>query len=1492
MSGGVFAKLGHEYEQDFVILHWLKLLHGQIAELTWEPTGGSGQGTDVLLREDGKSIAVQCKTKSTERGWQPGELRGVLQAWRARVSPGSLDRVDLCRFQSNGSAAELDFVCTEARRSRNDPKKWIEVLGDRTRWLEPVGFEPTDAQSRRDAVDFFAKVEVVTESPAALRNTAELLASLIPGADVPRLLSELRAIPMAEALRALWAPEQLRTTLANRGLATPALVPIEQTLKWMAAQNEKFIDRVKSRRPSSRKWTIPEVARTVAAIRDHRAKRVILLHGTGGSGKSEALVAILEALPPEQWASLAVSAEEWPEESRDPVNALVRIASARPKLLVVDQLDQALAPGTESGRNWPAIRDCIRRALNQHVQVLLACRSVDAGDHGRLTQELKGLGAILESIEIGDLTEATAAAELQEVGLPWIEIPLEVRSLAKNALFLALLLDHLKTQCGDPVPKWASGHGVALVEGWTGSKLNACSESARAAFERIIAECEQSGRSFVEGAVMVGGSRSPAIQDLIRHGLIYECGSRLNLRHQMIGDVAIGRKWAGVHDSTELGNLLGPREDQTLLHARRLRLSMPLLVARGPIAEKVLRPLAWSRELRPLVWQSALQGLAESTPTSGLVKLVEEWMDQPHWRADTFRLVLASSRAWFDALWPWVERQPAPDDDSAGQWLIWLLGRAAADRSSKVAEVLHRWMAKEPGILNRCDLVFLQDPTLDEEPLFDLRLEYLAVRRSLSHFVSWDSVLSVPSRGLRLLHKFMELTAIEALTADDQLDWMEGWPEETVIPKLEAQAGPLSAKFLENWWCPNTIPFLEESSDSLYVEAGAPIEHIVRFHAGAVLFACESGSLRWSEVKRQLGDFSRLQDRWFLLEVGAAATRHSISVNLADDLAETLVNDLGSGQVSVGIGTTGTWTQIMARFLVPICKACSPAALYMIQNWAIHYREPGLLASERLRMRWSQSLGAGRNDHGRTTQIILSCIPREHLRSSSHRRLEELNRKFGVFDPTWDEPNSKIEWVASPVPADSSADWDAQMWRTQSLRLFRDMSDPESENDLMENPSLFALLRDLERFASQRPLHYLEQLRAHGQSTQKPARGLYWAILNGVWNAIRSESAESLAIVDADLATTLNHPDILDNPVCARPLAWIVLSRPNAPWPELVIGNLMKLGRDTEFRAWCYQEASDLKGTEINEPGCLAIRALGEVASKQPTLRLSLLQFGVSLVNQRAPARRSAAISLIDGAREADSSLATRSCLALCQDHQVAAQTAGLLVLRRLTVQNPVPDLPRGEALDQIRSLVSHSDPWIARRGGAALVWLREAAVIPDNDSLHRELADFPSARIGATEVVVQGLREIPDCEWLRDYALTLCDDGDASVRESLIRGLMSQDGASVLRDVEFLRRVLSTRIDSKTRDFLLKRCMRQFSVLPAASEFLAQVEKGLDEPAPEQGEFLRNQTTDDLLVRLAREAREAGDHLIESRALDLIDARILRGQFQHWLALNAASAE
>lgn len=86
--------------------------------------------------------------------------------------------------------------------------------------------------------------------------------------------------------------------------------------------------------------------------------------------------------------------------------------------------------------------------------------------------------------------------------------------------------------------------------------------------------------------------------------------------------------------------------------------------------------------------------------------------------------------------------------------------------------------------------------------------------------------------------------------------------------------------------------------------------------------------------------------------------------------------------------------------------------------------------------------------------------------------------------------------------------------------------------------------------------------------------------------------------------------------------------------------------------------------------------------------------------------------------------------------------------------------------------------------------------MIADNEALSRELSRFPEARIGAAEAVAQGLRELPDTGWLREFALTLCNDEDPRVKETLISRLIAEEGAGALHDREFLKRVLSTRIE------------------------------------------------------------------------------------------------
>lgn len=73
---GIWSKIGNAAEKHVVCQQWLRMLSGRVDRVQWEAwdqEGFDAQGVDLWVMEEGKRIAIQCKTKSNGQ-WKPSDL--------------------------------------------------------------------------------------------------------------------------------------------------------------------------------------------------------------------------------------------------------------------------------------------------------------------------------------------------------------------------------------------------------------------------------------------------------------------------------------------------------------------------------------------------------------------------------------------------------------------------------------------------------------------------------------------------------------------------------------------------------------------------------------------------------------------------------------------------------------------------------------------------------------------------------------------------------------------------------------------------------------------------------------------------------------------------------------------------------------------------------------------------------------------------------------------------------------------------------------------------------------------------------------------------------------------------------------------------------------------------------------------------------------------------------------------------------------------------
>ncbi|MFG0317004.1 MAG: hypothetical protein ACF8XB_07025, partial [Planctomycetota bacterium JB042] len=429
MNGGVSSKIGHGYEEEYVVWQALRLLDETIEELVWEARGEDERGIDLWIREGGRGrVAIQCKTRSRD-------LWTVRKLEKERVFEHA--RLQLLERAEGEGAARYEFVTNQRAPDWELAIKDAETGGDLAPHAEAV------AAIGEDATGLLPRMKVRVRDQESIEDDARTIArTLVPHSEASRLIDALRET-LRTRLQEPWSKVSLQKALEPFGLEWIRDGTGRRLADHLIRITNEFIEDVARSRLLPRHLDRPEEEQLAAEALTAPRGSLVLVRGAPGSGKSEVLASLVEPARSAGATVLALSADELSDLDRpDDLSGRMRsLGGDANSLLVLDQVDQLARGGA---RHQPALRrvvrlvDAARRA--GHV-VVVGCRTIEASRVAQLENLLgaPGPGRRID-VEVGDLPEAGVAEVLQERGIPLDDLNPEIRHLVRRPIVLSLLV--------------------------------------------------------------------------------------------------------------------------------------------------------------------------------------------------------------------------------------------------------------------------------------------------------------------------------------------------------------------------------------------------------------------------------------------------------------------------------------------------------------------------------------------------------------------------------------------------------------------------------------------------------------------------------------------------------------------------------------------------------------------------------------------------------------------------------------------------------------------------------------------------------------------------------------------------------------------------------------------------------------------------------------------------------------------------------------------
>ena len=1463
-GGGFWDKLGNEYEHDYVCLLWLRLLAEQLDSVTWEPRGPDEPGVDVWFEREGQRTAVQCKSRSGGQ-WNVSAL----------ISGGFLRPAGQHLTREDG-ATRFRFVTTQSAPPLSELTAWAKDGGTATKSAEKVAAELAhDAETSIEPRELAGRMEVELLTELGLgERTLELSISLA-GDDGPKLVQALVALRIRTVTRDTLSSAQLRAMLPR--IAWRASIDSRMIQEEAARRCRSFVDDAFGARRIRTPIARVETRRLLNTVSKSRAPRVMLVHGNAGAGKSDVIASFVHECAPEHGLIVAVRADECAQLLDGPIalKKLMRVAGEDGLILVVDQLDQLLQGGNLSETHLRAASELLREARNR-CRVIVGCRTVDSEQDARLSKLLHGSqGLPAERLLVGDLPEADVTAALSSVGIAWTSLGIGVQRLVRLPVCLGFILDLVA------VEGW---HGVRslhdFVQAWWRHVVDE-NESLATAMDALVKRMELDGSLAVDRRLLA--DHEPGLRALQRAGVLQQTSdSRLRPVHQVLVDMLSARRIGGCADTAKVLELLGPRPQQAIADARRLRHAVPLFLARDAAGAKIVDNLYHSSEIRPLLERALLMGLADDVaePTPHITRVVLGWLANGQDAAAVGTALLYGRGAWVRACREWVEKAWKEGDLQLQDTALRILGSVSAQDGDLVAELLENWMKSDPDTLERAHWIFFQDPSHDTDRLFELRQR--ATARAKDRHFDWKRLFaSHPERAAVLLALEVRKLTAETLTGLPDFRGSEV-PTPEVLTSGALSAADRLWREMRDWWTTLQVESITSISTKSDDMPPAPLVDCVAILGRCLGHLVNEGKVHWDGLLGDLPDPLRTIDGWLLLEVGAHLDGRNLSA--IEAASNWLTQNDWVVDLHVGWDGRPSEYRLVRPFVRAVVPHLSNGGFANLERWLLEYQETWTTEEELRRLARANKHGLfWPNSRGLLNYRILPEIPEGRVTEAIRVRLDEICRKFDkVRETMLSSLESTGGWVRSKFPDDVARRFTPERWQ-ELLREAPARGEWAMVDGGIETYDLETVGIQLSALAQQTPGELLPVAEAIAAINLRPdADSLYSNLLHSISGTSRPGSAEesTWAPLDDDVVERLLLlPAFFEVDACAIDIGRIVRERPGHPWSRPVIERLVEIAA-TEMKdegdpvLAASGRGNTLTHIQLNDAACTALRALAMLASKHTDQHVELLDTAEGLVDRYPSARRAAAGILAMCCDGTSPTRARRALLRACKDPRVAADRDCLGALFWIIAQ---PDTT-SELLSGIESVLyrlpQHGDPEIAQQGGVALAVLRDRDILSHDKML--ELSDsYPAARRGLARQLAPLLFGSTREEWRLEYALVLADDEEYEVGNAILFEALSTRSRAELRNDDFAARLLQTRAAKRHRDRIVHAFDDEAHLTPVApilfelSEQLVAVNGDANDHSEPWKRYDAARGVSGLLERLVEECKKNGDRELGMAALD-----------------------
>ena len=1031
-----------------------KVLNGEAGSISLEPVGDDGQGVEFTVTGPAAIEYHQVKRQRTGRGvWPLSELarEGVLGHFYQKLDVQTAETV----FVSTHAAHPLDELTDRARSAASwkEFESWFLASDEWSKNFNDL-HQRWGSLNGEESYERLKRVRVVTISERELGELAHAKLGMLIDGDPANATDVLAQFALNQIHQTLTADDIWRH-LRQRGFQPQTWAYDDQVANTIAEMNRTYMAGMQHRGIGGHSIPRHETDRLLGYFKEEGTRKVALVTGTAGVGKTSVIAQVLGDAAIEELPMLALRVDRLEPADRpeavgknmglpvSPVRTLAAVAQGQGCLLVIDQLD---AVSMASGRN-PQFFDCIGAMLEEarqhpNMRVLSACRKFDVDNDNRL-RDLVGENGIAQEFRVESFDTETVRSLLARLGfdpdqfsakqINLLALPLHMHLLSEVARGGAVDTSVLQTTKDLYDAFWRYKQQALQSRGVSPGHM-------REVVDLVVNQMTDRELLFVPESLLDDHADVTAV--LASENILVREGSRVSFFHESFLDYAFARRMEATGDdlathilSREQSLFVRSQVRQVLLHRRDGAPGDALQDVDAILNGGGIRP-----HLKAIVI-SLIGDLDDPTE--------EEWrLLEPSLGSELSDHVLRSiygSASWFDLLDAIgvLDRWLNASDETLVNRAISLMHGVLRNRPDRVAQLLTPFLGSSASWDQRLVSTVLSADLETSRQLFDLSLasvnagaadHALIDREGFS--LLWHTAHTLAGKNAEwaceLIAACCNRLLARALAVGDTnpFDMMTGPSDGDSLGVLQAADGAPQV-FIDR-----LLPFVFEV---LNVSADRSVDPPWRdsiwdpelyanglFFGDSFLLAMES-AVRWL-AENDIDAFGQLAARLrsssfasihLLLARGYEANGQAFADEAANYMADALTRFAGR------YPDRARWA--VARLIQAVTPHCSePSSAALERAILDHYPEYEMTSQQGQYWGWAQF-------------VLLSGFNESRLSPQGLTRLGQLRRKF----PDPGEPGPSIitsGMVQSPIPESAARQMTDANWLSAMARYDQEYS--------------------------------------------------------------------------------------------------------------------------------------------------------------------------------------------------------------------------------------------------------------------------------------------------------------------------------------------------------------------------------------------------------------------------------------------------------------------